>query len=58
MLFLTRAAETVPTAMAYILKKNAVSVVIKALQAIHSNAVLQHKGQYRNAANNPWIFRQ
>ncbi len=49
MLFLTRAAETVPTAMAYILKKNAVSVVIRALQAIHSNAVLQHKGKTAQA---------
>jgi hypothetical protein len=44
MLFLTRAAATVPQAMAYILKKNAVSIVIKALQAIHFNDVLQHKG--------------
>jgi hypothetical protein len=44
MLFLTRAASTVPHAMAYILRKNAVSVVIKALQAIHFNDVLQHKG--------------
>lgn len=44
LLLLSRAAESYPPAMEYILRKKAVPLIIHTLKAIHSNEVLQLKG--------------
>lgn len=44
MLFLTRASEIHPPALQTILKKKAVSLIIRALQALYSNEILQLAG--------------